>query len=519
MRNIGDVLRISATQAPNHTAIVYHGQRICYDELNARVNRLSHHLLELGVQKGDRVGFMFYNSNQFIEIFFATVKIGAVAVPLNYRLIPREVKWCLDNTHCKVFAYSEACSKQVDPVNKEFLTVKHLIYSGSKAPCGEHHFETFTQNGTIEEPRVEISFEDRAVIIFTGGTTGVPKGATHTHYSLIFAYLSTMISSEIKSLIMKETLLLQVPMFHVAGMNVTGTFLASGGCLVIVDTLDPEEILRLIQKEQITRILLVPPSTYIRLLDYPHLKDFDTTSVTHLLTGISAFSKPLMSRLFEAFPNGSFIFGYGFSENCSLGAGLYLTRSMYEKNLEMNKSIGRESVFCLMRLVDDEGKDVPVGEVGEAIVQSPYTMKEYYGQPELTAQTIKDKWVYSGDYLKKDHDGFYYFVDRKKDMIKTGGENVFAPEVERTIMSHPSVEMCAIFAVPDPKLHEAVMAVIKLRKGFKVNEEEIVEFCKKNLSSYKKPRRVEFVDTFPMSDAGKIQKFKLREQYSTTETE
>ena len=175
---ISDFLVQNASRYPENTAILYRGQRFTYRELNDRVNRLAHHFLDLGVRKGDHVGFMFYNSNQFVELFFATVKIGALAVPLNYRLVPREVKWALDNTHCKVFAYGEAVSSQVAPVKKDFQTVEHLIYSGGNAPLGEYHLEKLTGEGTKEEPKIEVGYEDEAYLLFTGGDNGNPQNSS-----------------------------------------------------------------------------------------------------------------------------------------------------------------------------------------------------------------------------------------------------------------------------------------------------------------------------------------------------
>ncbi len=308
-------------------------------------------------------------------------------------------------------------------------------------------------------------------------------------------------------------MLLQVPLVHNAGLNLMNLTFNACGTIITVETLDPLEILGLIDKEHATFLCLLPPSTYIRLLDVFNLKDFDTTSVRTLLSAVAALSKPLLYRLFDAFPNATLRYGYSSSETLS-GIALWINREMVEKDLKCIKSVGREHPFTQVRLVDDEGRDVPTGETGEAIFKSPSCMLEYFDQPDITAETIKDGWVHTGDLLKKDEDGFFYFMDRKKDMIKTGGENVFAQEVEKVILTHASVENCAVFGVPDPVWGEAVTAVVKLRSGFTATQEEIVEHCKESLSSYKKPRRVEFVDNIPISDAGKVQKFKLREQYS-----
>jgi len=512
MKRIGDMLVLNANRYPNKTAILYQEQRFTYKELNERVNRLSHHLADLGVGKGDRVGFMLYNSNQFVEIFFAVVKLGAIAVPFNFRLVPREVKWTLDHIGCKVFVYGKRCAAQVDPIKKDVPNVAHFIYCGEEPPPGEHHFDTFTRQGDVSEPVAQVDPDDPAFLIFTGGTTGLPKAAVHTHHSSIAD--STALNLRMKMWEQDEVNVTQIPMFHIGGLGLIRAFVLVGGMQVLIETFDPVEILRVIQQEKATCITLLPPATYIRLMDLPNIKDYDLSSVTGVGGSAGVLPKALMLRLLDTFPNGSLFYGWGSTEMGNGGTQNIITRAMVESDSERIRSVGRQVPFLEARLVDENGNEVPVGEIGEAVVRGPSVMKEYYNQPELTAQVMKDGWFHTGDILRKDADGFYYFADRKKDMIKTGGENVFAPEVETVIMSHPAVELCAVIGIPDPVWSEIVMAVIKLRNGASVTEEEIVEHCKQHLSSYKKPKKIAFVEGFPQNDVGKILKFKLREQYA-----
>jgi acyl-CoA synthetase (AMP-forming)/AMP-acid ligase II len=509
--NIAEGLILNVARYPDKTAVVYKERRITFRELNNRVNRLANHLLELGIQKGDRIGFMLYNSNQFIEIFYASMKIGAIAVPINFRLVPREVKWIADNSGCKVFVYSKPCADQVDPVKKDFATVEHLLFSGPECPEGEYDFDAFTRDGESGEPSVSVAFEDKAYIMYTGGTTGLPKGAMHTHRGTHFASASSLILRRSSH---DECILNQLPLFHIAGLNLMIQNIEIGGNLILVETFDPVELLKLIDGEKPTLLFLLPPATYIRLLDVPDIKNYDTSSVLKVGGAAGALPEPLMLRLFDAFPNGDIFFGYGLSEGGAAGVFHYITRDLVQNKAPQIKGIGREAPYLQVRLVDDEGREVPVGEVGEATIKSPAIMTGYFEQPELTAQTIKDGWLHTGDLFRMDKNRFFYFVDRKKDMIKSGGENVFAQEVEAIILSHGSVELCAVFGVPDPKFGEAVMAAVKLRQGCEATEEEIIEHCKKSLASYKKPRRVVFVDEFPIGGGSKIQKYKLREQYS-----
>jgi long-chain acyl-CoA synthetase len=390
--------------------------------------------------------------------------------------------------------------------------VESLIYSGPNPPAGEFSFETFTQEGEDKEPKVPVGFEDRAHIQFTGGTTGLPKGVIHTHRSSLFTSISGLIRMHLSD--PSEVQLNQVPMFHASGLNLLNMSVATGGKFVVVETFNPLEILQLIEQEKATFLMLLPPATYIRLMDVPNLKDFNTTSVQKLLTSSGALTRSILLRLFDTFPNAVLLYGWALTETGPGGTLMQMNRSMVEKESEKIRSVGMEQPFVEVRLVDDHDREVSLGETGEAIVRTPLGMEGYYEQPELTARTIKEGWIHTGDLLRKDQDGYFYFVDRKKDMIKSGGENVFAQEVEGVILSHPAVENCAVIGVPDPKFQEAVMAVVKLRQGFTASEEEIIEHCRHYLSSYKKPRRVAFVDGFPIGGGGKIQKFVLREQFS-----
>jgi acyl-CoA synthetase (AMP-forming)/AMP-acid ligase II len=512
MITIGSGLAVSARHYPEEIAIVFQGCPISYRMFNERVNRLSHHMLGLNIQKGDSVGMMFYNSSQFLEIFYAVMKIGAVAVPVNFRLVPREVKWILDNSRCIAFAYSEACRKQVDPVKKDFLTVEHLIFSGQAAPDGEHHFETITSEGNWEEPGVEVEPSDRAYITYTGGTTGFPKGVVHTHYDTI---LMTLVYMTVLPPFHEpdEASLLQLPMFHIAGLATSLVTLGIGGKVVVLEGFDPLTIMQTIEREQISYLAIVPPILFNQIMSMPNVRDFDTTSVTKVVGSGGFFSKSSMLKILDIFPNANLFYTYGLSEAQYVCAGK-ITRTMVEEGQWENVGVGRAIPYVDIKLVDEEGEEVSVGDVGEAAVRSPMNMQEYFEQPELTARTIKDGWLYTGDLLRKDENGFYSFMGRNKDMIKSGGENVFAEEVEGVIATHPSVDLCAVIGVPDPRFGEGIVAVIKLRSGVTATEEEIIAHCKLSLAGYKKPRRVVFVDDMPIGGGMKIQKFKLIELFN-----
>lgn len=508
--NVGYLLVLNANRYPDKTAIVYKDQQISYRELNRKVNCLANSLLNLGIIKGDRVGYLFPNCNQIVELYLALQKIGAIAVPLNHRLVSREVKCLVDSAECKAFVYSEIYDQTVSAVKNDFNTVKLVIRSGI-SPSDECSFEQLYVNDNHNEPEVTVERTDLARIQFTGGTTGRSKGVMRTHENDIFQTISVMTQNKLGAN-PDEVVMTQCPLHHQAGITWFLTVIATGAQIVICDAFDPVEILKQIEKYKVTYLLLLPPSTYLRLIDIPTFKEFDLSTVKLVQMSAGGTSPEIILRVYEAFPNCEINYGWGQTET-GAGTSSVITLEMARQRSEKIKSVGRPMPLFEMRIVDENGKDVKVGEVGECIAKGPCVMSGYYNQPELTAMNLKDGWVYTGDMFKQDEDGYFYIMDRKKDMIKPGGENVFAQEVESVIRSHPAIHDCAVIGVPDRKFGEAVMAVIKLRAGYTATVEEIQEHCKAQLSSYKKPKYIEIVDSFPVDSAGKIQKYMLRKQY------
>ena len=319
-----------------------------------------------------------------------------------------------------------------------------------------------------------------------------------------------MISSRILS--SDEVMLTHAPLFHIGGLSLMLFIVAAGGTYIICNTHQPEEIFHVIEKERVTFIFLLPPVTYYKLCNKDLIKNHDLSSVKIIQSASGGAPAELVKNIYETFPNAQFQFGWGQTES-GAGTNFVFDYQIIRENSNRVHSIGKEQPFVQIKLVDENGVEVPTGDIGEAILKTPTRMLHYLNQPELTKETIKEDWLYTGDLLRKDKDGYYYFVDRKKDMIKSGGENIFALEVETVIRNHPSVMNCAVIGVPDPKYGEGVMAVIQLQEGVQVTKEEINEHCKKYLSSYKKPRYIDFVKQFPVDTVGKIQKKKLLQGY------
>lgn len=508
---MGYLLKLNANRYPEKTALIYNDLHISYQELNKRVNILANSFIKLGIRKGDRIAYLFPSGHKIVELYYAIQKIGAVAVPLNHRLVGTEIKYLIDAAECKAFVYSSHFAEQVTGVKNLLKTVEIIIRSGEGVE-GEYSLQELAGGDNWDEPNVDVFPDDLCRIQFTGGTTGRSKGVLRTHFADFFQTVSITISGGLGG--PDQVMLTQSPLCHQAGLSWLNVAIGAGNTFIICDVFNPAGILEQIQTERVTAIMLLPPSIYHKIFELPNLKEYDLTSVKIVQSSAGGTSPEIIYKMYETFPNCTAVrYGYGLTETGGLGTNYLISKEMLQDHPEKAKTVGKEMPFIELSIVDENGKEMEVGQVGECIARGPSMMLGYYNQPELTAGVMKDGWVYTGDMIKKDKDGYYYLMDRKKDMIKSGGENVFAQEVEGVIRTHPAVQDCAVIGVPDRKFGEAVMAVIKLKTGRNPTAEEIQSHCKTQLSSYKKPRYVEFVESFPVDQAGKIQKFKLREMY------
>ena len=364
----------------------------------------------------------------------------------------------------------------------------------------------------IEEPILYMQEHALSRIQFTGGTTGVSKGVMRSHHNDISEIVSVMMSSKMGAN-SDEVVLVQCPMDHHGGHSWFVSVMGAGGTLVLCDSFKPDEILSLIEKERITYLLLLPPSTHLRLMNSPNFHKYDVSSVRLVQSAAGSTTVEITKKIYAAYPNCQMNYGWGQTES-GTGLSIILTLEMAEKELPEIKSIGKPMPFIEMKIIDANNDEVAIGEVGECIVRGPSIMMGYYNQPDLNAEVfLEDGWLRTGDMMKKDERGFFYLMSRKKDMIKSGGENVFAQEVADIIRKHEKVEECIVFGIPNKKLGEAVMTVVQLHSGCTLTLDELQAHCKSYLSSYKKPLYLDFIEEFPMNDAGKISKYKLVEKY------
>ena len=497
----------NAQMYPDRLAFVYKDKSYTWSELNRAVNRLANSFTSIGLGKGDRVAYMFGNCAEVILVFLATQKIGATAMPINTHFLSGEISRIMDVVDCKAVAYEARFSDTIHAAQKLYGRLRHMIVLGE--PRADELDLTTLINGTDDhEAQVDLSADDESVIILTSGTTGTSKAVLRTQ-SMMREY-GLMLAIENDNSHRPEVALTHCPFFHTACLSILVKMLALCGTFVLVDKVDPEFIFDQIEKYHVTMMLMVPPLLYMRLYDSGLWKNYDLSSLREAQFTGGKCSMDYVHKIFTMFPNCKLRPSYGSTEICA-SCSAVLSREEFERRPELCKTVGRINANCEMRLVDNDGNDVPVGEVGEGLVRSPAVFRGYIKNEELNARVLRDGWFHTEDLLKRDEEGFYYLVDRKKDMIKTGGENVYAQEVEDVLRNHPSIFDCALIGVDDERFGEAVAAAIILNPGCALSDAELIAYCRQNLPSYKKPRYVAFVDELPHNVTGKIQKSVLRE--------
>jgi acyl-CoA synthetase (AMP-forming)/AMP-acid ligase II len=460
---------------------------------------LAHALLDIGIKKGSKVAILSFNCNQFLEAYYALGKIGGVAVPLNFRLHTEELAYMVHHSDAEAFIVGEPFVQMVKEMQKDLPQVRKYI--------------SIAENPD-DEPLVLIDEDDPLFIMYTAGTTGRPKGAVITHKNEVVMwmlggwYVFTDPGLFGKFQLRDFKSFAAPPIFHLAAFGFC-QFNFFGGTTVVLpeEVFDPVSIMRTIQTEKINAIVLIPAMANFLLL-LPDLHKYDTSSLQIWLSGGAILPTETRRLIQKYFPNVHILDLFGQTEMSPLVTGLLSSESKGRET-----SVGRVLPFIEMRIVDDNDNEVPVGTVGEAVYRGPTVMQEYYKDPKATAEAMRGGWFHSGDLVRRDAEGYVYVVDRKKDMIISGGENVYPAEIEEVLYRHPKILECAVIGVFDEKWGESVKAVVVCKPGEKLTGEEVLEFCKRHLASYKKPRSVDFADTLPRNTVGKVLKRVLREQY------
>ncbi|WP_066069586.1 acyl-CoA synthetase [Neobacillus soli] len=500
--NIGSLLSQSARKFPELLAIECEGRSYTYRGFNEEVNKLAHGLLEHGVSKGDKLALMMKNSDHFVFAFFAAAKIGAIAVPVNFRLTATEVHYILEQSDAAIVV----CDKEFEQTiaeAKQGTGVGLVITVGEPETTGYYSYQTILSEN-INEPAVEVSELDDLEILYTSGTTGQPKGALFNHSQIFKVGISVVINMEISQ---HERILHLAPLFHSAQLNL---FLISGVALgathIIHRDFHPVKTLQAIQEHKITHLFAVP-AMYNFLLQVPNAGDYDLSSIRRVGYGAAPMAPELVKKSIQLFKTDQFYNLCGLTE--AGPGGILLDPEGHKQHLGKG---GKPIFMTETRVVNEEGIDVLPGVIGEFILRSPMVMKEYYKKPEETRNTLKGGWLYTGDLATIDEEGYITLVDRKKDMIISGGENVYSVEVEGVLFEHPDVLDAAIIGIPDEVWGEAVCAIIVPKEGAVIDEQELRNFCRQKLAGYKVPRRIFIEEQLPRNASGKILKYQLRQR-------
>lgn len=503
--NIAYFLANSSGKYPDKPAIISENKRLTYKTFNERANHLAHAMISLGLSKGDRVALMFFNTPHFAEVYFATLKAGAVAVPVNFRFVGGEIRFVLNNSKASFFFFGSEFHEKVADIQNELETVNHFIQvdAGKEKFCLD--YESLLLSGHRDEINQPMSEHDSCQIMYTSGTTGKPKGAILTHANVYWNLMNNIYLREHRQ---GEVSLIIGPLYHTAALNNHFTTqVALGGTSILIKKFTPESVLKSIEREKAT-VISGSPSMFNLLMLYPEIDRFDRRSITKCTSGSSALPREIKERLIEIFPNAGGVYDlYGCTE-----ASPTITTLGAKDSLEKHGSVGLPGPYLQVRVVDEKGNLLSTDSIGELICKGPNVMKGYYGDTEATKKTIRGGWLFTGDLGKVDEKGYFYVVDRKKDMIVSGGENIYPREIEEVLFSHPKIVDAAVVGVPHSVWGETVKAFAVLSEGESSNEDEIIDFCKNYLAGYKKPTSVEFVKSIPKNPSGKVLKRLLRKQ-------
>ncbi len=481
-----------------------------YREFDDRVNRLANALRDVGIKKGDVVLTFMRNSIEWMETYFGIIRAGAAVAPLNFRFTGEDIKHAADITGAPVIIFHEDLAGVVNGIRSSLPAITHYIGVGKDTGDQALGYEEFIAGYPAAGPETEILDEDNLGIYFTSGTTGTPKAVLLTHKNLFMVAVENFITFPP---VAGGNYVAILPLYHMAAMFQWLPYLFRGGRCTLLQGFSPRDFLHTMEKEEATEVFLVMPM----LIDIVEaqkrgdidIADYDLGTWEQLNTGSQAYPRDLLLTVKGLFPNVEVNHGYGLSE----GGGAATIVLGPEDIIRKCGSIGKPlAAMVEAKIVDDDGHDLPPGEMGELIIKTDRMMKEYYRNPEETARVIRDGWLYTGDIAKVDEEGYFYVVDRKKDVIISGGENVFPTEVEEVILRHPKVLEAAVIGVPDERFGERVMAVVKLKPGEEMTKEDFLGWCKENIPGYKRPRQVAF-DDIPRGATRKILKPELRKRY------
>lgn len=487
--------------------VCHYRREITWNVFNEKANRFANLLVARGVKKGDKVAILLVNCLEWLPIYFGVLKAGAIAVPLNFRYTSDEIKYCLDLAEADILVFGSSFIGRVEEIADEISKNRLLFYVGEGCPSFAEHYDRLTANCSSSSPNIKITDDDDAAIYFSSGTTGFPKAILHNHASLMHA---AKVEQNHHSQTKDDVFLCIPPLYHTgAKMHWFGSFLV-GGKAVLLKGVKPEFILDTVSREHCTIVWLLVPwaQDILDAIDRGDVKlsNYELSQWRLMHIGAQPVPPSLIERWKKVFPNHQYDTNYGLSE--SIGPGCV---HLGVENIHKVGAIGKAGYGWSVKIIDENGNTVKQGEVGELAVKGPGVMKCYYHDPKATAETIHDGWLFTGDMAQEDEDGFIFLVDRKKDVIISGGENLYPVQIEDFLRSNPAIKDVAVIGLPDKRLGEIAAAIISIKPECTCTEDDINNFCQK-LPRYKRPHRIIFAEV-PRNPTGKIEKPKLRKIY------
>ena len=513
--NTPEFLLISSSICPDREAIIFEEHRWTFSDLAERSNRLANALAGMGVGQGDKVGMLQVNCNECIEVYFATAKLGATYVPLNFRAKSDELAYMVNLSESSVIFIGGRYVKLVNSIRGEMPGLKHVV--SVEGPVeGMLEYESLMAEADPEEVFTDIDDNDTSILMFTAGTTGQPKGVMLTHDNLATYVLNNVSPADPE---IEEKNILTVPLYHIAGMQAVLAAVYGGRTLVVQRQFEASDWMKLVETERVTRAMMVP--TMLKgLMEHEEFHDRDLSSLQVITYGAAPMPVEVITKAIEELPGTRFINAFGQTESASTITMLtpedhVIEGTPAERALKLKRlgSIGRALGDTEVKIFDEEGNEAPTDEVGEIVARGPRVMKGYWKADEATNTTIRNGWLYTGDMGYMDEAGYIFLSGRAKDIIIRAGENISPEQVEATLHSHPAIDEAAVIGVPDPQWGETVRAIVALKDGAQASEDDIIEHCRGQLASFKKPESVIFVESLPRNQMGKVLKRVLREEY------
>ncbi|MFC1905467.1 class I adenylate-forming enzyme family protein [Chloroflexota bacterium] len=519
---VPEILRWCAHNWPDKEAIVEMDpvsatrRALTYKQYDDRVNMLANALLDSGIKKGDMVLHLMRNGIEWLETYFAIIRIGAIVVPLNFRFTSDDVKYAADICEPPLIIVEDRLTNVIMPIHSSLTSIRNFVCIGEDVPSGMLQYEQFIKGHSANHPDIQISEDDESGLYFTSGTTGKPKPILFTHKNL---YSSAIMNGLNWPLNNDDNFIIHIPLFHTAAFMFWLPFLFWGAKCTFLQKFSGSYLFETIDREKGTYIAAPLPQCVeiINSMRNEEIKEagYDLSSLRIINTGGSPYPKDVLKDLMDLFPRADIVHCWGLSEGGGAGTATTITSAELRKKLG---STGKPAPMVDIKIVDNKGNDIVTGETGEIIIRTERNMKAYYKNPQMTSEILKEGWLYSGDIGKFDEDGYLYITDRKKDVIISGGENVYPAEVEEVLLTHPKIVDAAVISTPDDKFGECVTAVITLKSGEVIDKEELLKWCIEKFPAFKRPRKIEFGDIPRAGAVQKIIKSELRRRYSGEET-